>query len=161
MPRGGSHMIAVTAGDKIIWSAAFWRTPRGRDQQRLGIRSGAQFMARPCADQSPLGAVASPMSTARCTRSAAAGTDLKTVVTHQVLDTKTGVWSDARPLTKARGPHRHDRGGRQIHVIGGRFDEPADTTNLHEVYDPATIRGAWRRAPGRGVVRSRLPTTTA
>ena len=33
----------------------------------------------------------------------------------------------------------------RIHVIGGRFDTPAENTGLHDVYDPA--KNVWTSAP--------------
>jgi N-acetylneuraminic acid mutarotase len=39
-------------------------------------------------------------------------------------------------------------------VIGGRFGEPAETTDMHEIYDPATDR--WSAAPPLPGPRSSL-----
>ena len=82
------------------------------------------------------------------------GTDLKTVSTHHVPDAATGPWSEAAPLAKARDHTATLTVDGKIHVIGGRFNEPADTTTLHEIYGPAT--NAWSAAPPAG--RSSLAT---
>ncbi len=42
----------------------------------------------------------------------------------------------------------------KIHVIAGRFDEPQDTTDMHEVYDP--VNNAWSSSPPMPSARSSL-----
>jgi N-acetylneuraminic acid mutarotase len=42
----------------------------------------------------------------------------------------------------------------KIHVIGGRFGEPSEATDMHEIYDPATDK--WASAPPLPVARSSL-----
>jgi hypothetical protein len=44
----------------------------------------------------------------------------------------------------------------KIHVIGGRFGEPTDTTAMHEVYDPAV--NSWHAAAPLPAPRSSLAT---
>jgi N-acetylneuraminic acid mutarotase len=74
------------------------------------------------------------------------GIDRVVVNTHEVYDPATNKWTEAAPLPQARDhiPTVETPDGR-IHVLGGRFDAPADNTDVHSVYDPAT--NTWASAP--------------
>jgi N-acetylneuraminic acid mutarotase len=80
------------------------------------------------------------------------GLDGIVVATHEVFDTRSGTWSEAAPLPQARDHMVVIAIEGKIHVIGGRFKGPVESTGEHDVYDPAT--GLWTSAPSLPTPRS-------
>jgi N-acetylneuraminic acid mutarotase len=153
LPSGATHMAATVLDGKIYAVGGF----TGRDHigsvDHVFEYDLASDTWRTLAPLSPprgsVGAAALDgkihVVGGRVTNASDAWHTMGVVATHEVYDPATGKWTQAAPLPTARDHLVAVAVDGKLHVIGGRYGNNDQKSDLHDVYDPET--GAWTSAP--------------
>jgi len=165
LPSGATHMAAAFLNGKIYAIGGF----TGRDH--IGAVNGV-FEYDVASDTwrtlAPLGSPRGSVGAAaldgkihvvggRITDASDAWHTKGVVAIHEVYDPASGQWTEAPPLPTARDHLVAVAAGGKLHVIGGRFGNNDQRSDLYDVYDPET--GKWTSAPALPTPRGGISGT--